>query len=189
MPKIVDRERYRNELLDRCFSLFTDRGYAAISMRQIAEGLGVSTGTLYHYFDSKQAIFEKMVLSRIEKDLREFGDRLQHLESIEARVELVFNYIGTCQDEIFKEISLYLEYYQTQLKHEPGEHTILNQVYDRLFPEIKSTLGITNPIAAQLLFSSIDGLLLSRIYGCTIDWEGQGKLMGKMMAIVGGSES
>ena len=120
MPKIVNRERYRNELLDRCFPLFTDRGYAAIAMRQIAERLGVSTGTLYHYFDSKQAIFEKMVLSRIEKDLREFGHRLQHLESIEARVELMFNYIGTCQDEIFKEISLYLEYYQTQLKHEPG---------------------------------------------------------------------
>ena len=99
MPKIVDRERYRNELLDRCFSLFTDPGYAAISMRQIAERLGVSTGTLYHYFDSKQAIFEKMVLSRIEKDMREFGDRLQPLEFIEARVEIVFNYIGTCQDE------------------------------------------------------------------------------------------
>ena len=189
MPKIVDHESYRNELLDRCFPLFTNRGYAAISMRQIAEGLGVSTGTLYHYFDSKQAIFEKMVISRIEKDMREFGDRLQPLESIEARVELVFNYFGTCQDDIFKEISLYLEYYQTQLKHDPGEHTILNQVYDRLFPGIEAILGITNPIAAQLLFSSIDGLLLSRIYGCQIDWENQGKLMGKMMATFGESES
>ena len=65
----------------------------------------------------------------------------------------------------------------------------MNQVYDRLFPEIEAILGIINPIAAQLLFSSIDGLLLSQIYGCIIDWEDQGKLMGKMMAIVGGSES
>ena len=189
MPKIVDREGYRNELLDQCFPLFTNRGYAAISMRQIAEGLGVSTGTLYHYFDSKQDIFEKMVISRIEKDMREFGDQLQTLESIEAKVELVFNYFGTCQDDIFKEISLYLEYYQTKLKHDPGERTILNQVYDQFFPEIEALLGITNPIAAQLLFSSIDGLLLSRIYGCTIDWEAQGILMGKMMATFGVFES
>ncbi len=184
MPKIVDRELYRADLLDRCFPLFTERGYAAITMRQIAEGLGVSTGTLYHYFESKQDIFEKMVWSRIEHDLREFSDQLSDFDSIEARVELVFTYFGNRQEEIFNEVTLYLEYYQTQLKTK-NKKTILNQVYDGFFPEIENVLGITNPIAAQILFSSIDGLLLSRIYGCEIDWQAQGKMMGKMMATFG----
>jgi AcrR family transcriptional regulator len=184
MPKIVDRELYQTELLDRCFPLFTERGYAAITMRQIAEGLGVSTGTLYHYFKSKQAIFEQMVWRRVETDLRAFGDQLNGLESIEARVELVFSYFGRRQEEVFNEVTLYLEYYQTQLKTKT-QKTILNQVYDGFFPEIENVLGITNPIAAQLLFSSIDGLLLSRIYGCEIDWQAQGKMMGKMMATFG----
>jgi AcrR family transcriptional regulator len=184
MPKIIDRELYRADLLDRCFPLFTERGYAAITMRQIAEGLGVSTGTLYHYFESKQAIFEQMVWSRIENDLREFSDQLSALDAIETRVELVFSYFGSRQQEIFNEVTLYLEYYQSQLKSD-HKNTILNQVYDGFFPEIENTLGITNPIAAQILFSSIDGLLISRIYGCEIDWQAHGKMMGKMMATFG----
>jgi AcrR family transcriptional regulator len=184
MPKIVDRELYQAELLDRCFPLFTERGYAAITMRQIVEGLGVSTGTLYHYFESKQDIFEKMVWRRVENDLRAFGDRLHGLDSIESRVELVFSYFGSRQEEAFNEVKLYLEYYQSQLQNE-NKRTILNQVYDGFFPEIENVLGITNPIAAQILFSSIDGLLMSQIYGCEIDWQAQGKMMGKMMATFG----
>ncbi len=184
MPKIVDRDLYRGELLDRCFPLFTERGYAAMTMRQLAIGLGVSTGTLYHYFESKQAIFEQMVWRRVENDLREFGDQLHGVESIEARVEVVFNCFGSRQEEAFNEVKLYLEYYQSQLKCE-NKKTILNQVYDGFFPEIENILGITNPIAAQILFSSIDGLLISQIYGCEIDWPAQGKIMGKMMAAFG----
>ena len=59
MPKIVDHEQYRKELLGKCFDLFAQKGYGSITMRQIAQGLGVSTGTLYHYFPSKQALFEQ----------------------------------------------------------------------------------------------------------------------------------
>ncbi|MGB6015410.1 MAG: helix-turn-helix domain-containing protein, partial [Nodosilinea sp.] len=48
MPKIVDHDQYRREILDQCFDLFAEKGYAALTMRQIAQELGVSTGTLYH---------------------------------------------------------------------------------------------------------------------------------------------
>lgn len=61
MPKIVDHAARRREILERCFGLFAEQGYAALSMRGIARALGVSTGTLYYYFDSKEAIFEEMV--------------------------------------------------------------------------------------------------------------------------------
>lgn len=69
MPKIVDHEQYRKELLDKCFDLFALKGYDSITMRQIAEGLGVSTGTLYHYFPSKQILFEQLVQEICEQDL------------------------------------------------------------------------------------------------------------------------
>jgi AcrR family transcriptional regulator len=61
MPKIVDHDRYRKELLSQCLGVIAEKGYAAITMRQIAEGLGVSTGTLYHYFPSKDSLFDQLV--------------------------------------------------------------------------------------------------------------------------------
>lgn len=61
MPKIVDHDAYRSQLLETCLPLFAERGYAGLSMREVAGALGVSTGTLYHYFDSKQGLFVQLV--------------------------------------------------------------------------------------------------------------------------------
>ena len=69
MPKIVDHEAQRIAMLDGAFELFADNGYAATSMRSLATGLGVSTGTLYHYFASKDEIFENMVRRVAERDV------------------------------------------------------------------------------------------------------------------------
>ena len=72
MPKVVDRARYRKELLKGCFDLFAERGYGSLTMRQIAEGLSVSTGKLYHYFPSKESIFKQLVQELLEKDISTF---------------------------------------------------------------------------------------------------------------------
>lgn len=69
MPKIVDHDLQRAELLEAAFDLFADHGYASLSMRQLAAGLGVSTGTLYHYFTSKDDIFEQMVARISARDV------------------------------------------------------------------------------------------------------------------------
>ena len=64
MPKIVDREKQKAEILAAAFPLFARKGYGVVGMRQCAKELGVSTGTLYHYFDSKEALFEQMFLRK-----------------------------------------------------------------------------------------------------------------------------
>lgn len=60
MPKIVDHEKFREELAMKCFNLFSSKGYSNVTMREIAKELDVSTGLLYHYFPTKESIFEKM---------------------------------------------------------------------------------------------------------------------------------
>jgi AcrR family transcriptional regulator len=68
MPKIVDHEAYRQELLEKAFALFAKRGYAAVTMRDIAKELKVSTGTLYHYFPTKEALFQGLMNSFSARD-------------------------------------------------------------------------------------------------------------------------
>jgi AcrR family transcriptional regulator len=180
MPKIVDHDRYRKELLGKSFHLFAQQGYAAIAMRQLAEGLGVSTGTLYHYFPSKQAIFEQMMLERIEHSLRTFDADLAHLPSLKAKIIAAFQFFGREEKEAMDELLLCVEFHQHQ-QREGKTNSIIQQFYQRLKPEAMQLLGIQDETLLQFLFSIIDGLLLAHIYGATIDWMTQAELISTMI--------
>jgi AcrR family transcriptional regulator len=62
----------RERLLATASELFTRRGYAATSVREIVSGAGVTKPLLYHHFGSKEGIFLALV-GRLE---REMEDRL-----------------------------------------------------------------------------------------------------------------
>jgi AcrR family transcriptional regulator len=50
--------------LDAAYLLFVNQGYAATSMRQIAEGAGLALGGIYNHFDSKEAVFHAILIER-----------------------------------------------------------------------------------------------------------------------------
>lgn len=54
-------ERSRTAILDAALELFSHRGYGATSMRDIAGTAGVSTGSVYHHFHDKEAIFQALL--------------------------------------------------------------------------------------------------------------------------------
>lgn len=43
----------RNRIVDAAAALFRAKGYASVSLREIAGAAGVTTGSLYHHFESK----------------------------------------------------------------------------------------------------------------------------------------
>jgi AcrR family transcriptional regulator len=54
-------ERSRTALLDAALALFSSQGYRATSVRDIAERAGTSTGSVYHHFRDKEAIFRTLL--------------------------------------------------------------------------------------------------------------------------------
>jgi AcrR family transcriptional regulator len=64
MARIVKEEEYnakRDEILDVALSLVYSKGYKQMTIQDILDGLQISRGALYHYFDSKQALLEALV--------------------------------------------------------------------------------------------------------------------------------
>ena len=53
------------EILDAALSLFTEKGFAATRMTDVAKLAGISKGTLYLYFESKEAIFHAVIQEMI----------------------------------------------------------------------------------------------------------------------------
>jgi len=59
------KEARPEEILDSALKLFTEKGFSSTRMVDVAKAAGISKGTLYLYFDSKEAIFRDVVQQRI----------------------------------------------------------------------------------------------------------------------------
>jgi AcrR family transcriptional regulator len=57
-------ERTRQGIMEAAYELFLSQGYAATSMRQIAERAGLALGGIYNHFTNKEAIFSELILDR-----------------------------------------------------------------------------------------------------------------------------
>ena len=78
MPKIVDHDKRRLEILNSAFSLFAASGYHGVSVRQIAKSIGMTTGMLYHYFPSKPELFTSLVNVQQQKQIADFNTFLSN---------------------------------------------------------------------------------------------------------------
>lgn len=62
MPRTVkDPEERKAELLDTAMRLFAEKGYDNVSVRSVAREAGVASSLAYHYFDSKQRLFDAAI--------------------------------------------------------------------------------------------------------------------------------
>lgn len=68
-------------MLDVAERMFAERGYHAASMRDIGEGVGVSSTMLFSYFDSKEGLF----VATAERARQRTGKRL--LRAVETETE------------------------------------------------------------------------------------------------------
>ena len=88
------------ELLSAALDLFVERGFAATRLDEVAARAGVSKGTLYLYFSSKEELFKAVIRSGIVP-LIERGERLldQHRgPAAQLLREIVFSWwesVGT----------------------------------------------------------------------------------------------
>src|SRR6185295_2958946 len=70
MNKPVQRWRRRKdarpqEILEAALAVFAEKGFAATRMEDIAARAGVTKGTIYLYFDSKEEVFKSLVRQTI----------------------------------------------------------------------------------------------------------------------------
>src|SRR5215469_18318669 len=88
----------RTEILDTAASLFASAGLQS-SLKQIADACGILPGSLYHHFDSKEAIVIELV-QRYRDDLDrvadEAMDRPRGADLVEDRIMTLGRSIADC---------------------------------------------------------------------------------------------
>lgn len=78
-PRWTRRKEARpQELATAALELFIEKGFAATRLEDVAKRAGVSKGTLYLYFDSKEALFKEVVRGNIVPVLADAEKQLAH---------------------------------------------------------------------------------------------------------------
>ena len=65
MAAATIRPNQRGHILDVTLRIMSDQGAAKTSMRQLARECGINVATLYHYFESKDALLAAVIVRLI----------------------------------------------------------------------------------------------------------------------------
>jgi len=69
----MSSEATKEAILNTALTMFSEKGYAAVSMRDISGAVGIRASTIYYYFKSKQDIFNALIdmVDQISGSLKE----------------------------------------------------------------------------------------------------------------------
>lgn len=76
----------REVILTESARLFSERGIAATTIREIGDAVGLNSGTLYHYFKSKDAIVSEILVSFLTDLVERYRAVIAEPESARARL-------------------------------------------------------------------------------------------------------
>ncbi|MEO3868101.1 helix-turn-helix domain-containing protein [Nonomuraea sp. B12E4] len=113
------REDTRARIQEIALRLFTEQGYEATSLREIAEELGVTKAALYYHFKTKDDIVTSLVDLRVAEleGLLEWARGQE--KTTEMRRELLRRYAEQLTMPRYLQVARFLERNQTALRNHP----------------------------------------------------------------------
>lgn len=153
------RERSRERILACALELFARRGYAATSVRMIAEKAGIAQGLLYNYYAGKEALL-RAILERSMADVQASFERAAAGattgEGIARLVRAAFDIV--CENMSFWRLTYQLRM-QPGVLEGLGENVAASSDAIRLQLEalLRSAEGPSPEVQARVLFAAIDG--------------------------------
>ena len=97
IPAIATRRERRKqarpgELLDAALDLFVEKGFAATRVEEVAARAGVSKGTLFLYFSSKDELFKAVVRENISGRFAQWNSEFENFKGT------TFDMLGYCMN-------------------------------------------------------------------------------------------
>jgi len=93
MPRL--KGNTRTIIMEKALELFAVRGFEAVSIRAIADAVGIGNSALYKHFESKQAIFDALVAelkTRFLEQCSTITEDIRGLESVKDNCLRMFEY-------------------------------------------------------------------------------------------------
>jgi AcrR family transcriptional regulator len=155
-------ERTHQVIIESAYALFLEQGYAATSMRQIAERTGLALGGIYNHFSSKEAIFSDLIIAK-----HPFHEILPLLQS--APGDTVEEFVRNAATSMVGELGrrpdfvkfLFIELVEFNGRDVPRMFQIIFPQIAPLIQRFQSRLGELREIPPYVLFRAFLGLFFS----------------------------
>jgi AcrR family transcriptional regulator len=120
MPKNVDHDERREELLDAVWRVIVRDGLEKATIRSIAKETGWSSGVLAHYFVDKDDILVSALRLAHERIAARWEEKLAGLSGLAALRELVLDNLPL-DDERERETRFLMNYWSRSMRTAGGE--------------------------------------------------------------------
>lgn len=137
-PKIVDREKRSQQIALAALELFADGGIEQTSMAEIALVAGIGKGTIYEYFESKEAL--------VYAALRFWIDEIESqaelpMADLDDPVAMLYSYAHGAMDAFYQDekgIKIFLSI--LQLIGNASTHEVLGQLLTKMADRPKKAI-------------------------------------------------
>ncbi len=164
----VKKKQVRQAILDSAYDLFSERGYHATTLQEIAELAGVGVSSLYSYFPSKIHLlyavvepWQKEAFERLERNVRKQKTQRDKLGAI---------MLGVWRDMPMENVGLANSLMEALASADPKQKKpapLLKWTEDRLMEMLKAVLadnpdGIDYDVLPTLFMMAYDGFVINR---------------------------
>lgn len=154
--KTIERKK---EIIKAAMQLFSEKGYAQTSMRDIARTMGVSLGLCYRYFDSKQILFNTAIDLYIEECCNSYLAILHDSTiTIKDKIDALFTSIGDEHSNM-----QYYDFFHRVENEELDEQLsikLCKYMYPHLLEAVKKAIA-----AKEIYIENPEALISFIIYG------------------------
>jgi len=189
----MQSEEIRNSILDIAQRIISEEGLEALSIRRITNEMGYSSGSIYHYFKSKDDIILCILQERYQRIIKSVKPVDSHLPPEEIIRVSMKSYIYNCLEwsSLYKammfssspqvlKITAVLE--EGILKNRPAFRGLIQALEAGISTGIFKACNVE--LTAQALWSAMFGLLSRLIIEQNISKEHMDNLMNRQLDIL-----
>lgn len=159
----------RDRIVTSAYACFMEKGYEQTSVRMILEKAGVTTGSFYHFFPSKEELFEAVVNAFLTDYASAFESICKNHElPVTQRCELLFSELAKRIREYYGQLGGdHLHWSVAYGLHEKTMASLLPSVEALLTDaihagEVKSRMEIDTRTLSMLLLRGVETILHSK---------------------------
>jgi AcrR family transcriptional regulator len=111
---MVNKEEFRKKIIISAGQIFSRFGFKKTSMDEIAKALSMGKSSVYYYFDSKEKIFEAVVLSEANTLRNELTTAIK---AVDSPIDKLKNYVFVRMKSFEKLSNYYNAIFDKNLNH------------------------------------------------------------------------
>lgn len=170
MKQKTDKTSPSKKILNTAFECLSTRGYAKVSMQNIADEAGVALGQVTYYYKSKETLFLKVIDMMMLQYLREVEKRLESTTDEKQKLAALIGFFKELVRDNPKLLKLFIDF-TAQALWIPSFREQLNILFYRLTELIESNLRIdikTDKRYFGYSSQSVATLILGALFGTSI---------------------